>query len=233
MKGKSILVFSAVFGAGVIAGLLATVVFGRAAPERYNATPRASSEKESGLGLPSKVLTDTDWAKLRQVLEQYVEYPSAENAELVMACLPKSGPIKLQNTIMENKTFQFIEEHMDMLDYQVLARDCHAVCLAFRLRTILDGALAESSDVTLGRLIRIDPRLFLHELANHEGEFSEGLVGNNGGEFVDLPKAQAREDRLRIDALMTVQDPELRRVRDRCVRLLEEDYRRMSAITQP
>ena len=93
--------------------------------------------------------------------------------------------------------------------------------MAFKMMNIADGGFAEDLDIMLGQLIRVDPRLFLGELKRSGRTVTGGLVGNFGGEYVDKMKAQQLEITMRIAALQSVRDPELRAIRDRCVKELK------------
>jgi hypothetical protein len=141
--------------------------------------------------------------------ESYLELPSPANAaavqEVTYSDPPSFNPI--------------LWDELLILQTQVFSSDQAAVSLAFRLLARSDGHFSEELCVMLGRLIRIDPALFLQELKSHP-EFMvrlDGLLGNHGGAYVDRFAAQRYETERRIEVLMSVTDPGLRHIRDRCV----------------
>lgn len=95
---------------------------------------------------------------------------------------------------------------MQVLEQRVLMKERESVELAFRMRHIADGAFLEDLDIILGKLIRVDPELFLSELqrARVPPRAMDGLVGNLGDAYVDQMERQCKEMRLRRQALNSV-----------------------------
>lgn len=162
-----------------------------------------------------------DWDAIHGAFAAYCDYPSDKNAVKVIGLLPDSG-IQYSGAKQEHDTIDFVYSNLVMVERQVLSRDPNAVRLAFRLKTIADGAFAEDLDVLLGRLIRIDPTLFLQQLKEH-GRVNrlDGLVGNLGDPYVDRFDAQRLEIQKRIGALKSVSDPALKELADRCIQELK------------
>jgi hypothetical protein len=148
------------------------------------------------------VVAQTPW-------ETYLEYPSPENATLVRNAQYTDSSVRDQSLAWD----------LSLLEVQVISRDREAVRLAFRLFAESDGEYSEILDIMLGRLIRIDPMLFLEELKGQEQNTKEmgGLLGNVGQEYVDRLGGRIYEVEQRIAALMTVTDPELLEIRAACV----------------
>jgi hypothetical protein len=133
-----------------------------------------------------------------------------------------NGSVEYSGAKQEHDTIDFIYDNLGMLKRQVLSRDPNAVRLAFRLKTIADGAFAEDLDILLGRLIRIDPTLFVRQLKEY-GKVNrlDGLVGNLGDAYVDRFDAQRLEIKKRIRALESVSDPALKELADQCIKELK------------
>ena len=127
------------------------------------------------------------------------------------------------------RSSRIIDSGLAMLQRQVEARDSEAVGLAFDLEAVTDGDLSERLDIMLGKLIRIDPRLFLVEVSRREQRVQQHIAGGSGAnlgpEYVDLFRASCRELRLRILSLHGVTDPALRDVQQRSVEGLNYQIR--------
>ena len=165
----------------------------------------------STLGFVAHLLAQTPW-------ERYATIPTSENARGVTLLEYSSKNPDFADEVRRT------EEDVMLLEVQVLSSDTEAVDLAFRLREKADGHIAEMLDEMLGRLIRINPRLFLQSLLRHRSVLTDGagLVGNFGYPFVDREQAQGYERDLRVAALLTVKEPALLRLRDECVGLLHD-----------
>ncbi len=159
--------------------------------------------------------------------ERYLELPTPERAAKVETASYTDSEASSQRLL----------DDFALLEVQVLSRDAEAVHLAFRLRRESDGVAGEILDIMLGRLIRIDPQLFLSGLQRARAQGSapvtrlDALLGNHGSVFVDRIAAQAFETERRIEALLGVDDPALRELRDLCVAKLREDEELYRSIT--
>ena len=184
-------------------------------------------------GIPNSAVVnqgaeEVNWSALRVAFERYVNLPTPLNAEEVCKLLPSRNQFACSGEKEERATREYLYSfyQIGMLDRQVISRDRSAVRLAFQLKAIADGAFAEELDIILGKLIRIDPLLFLEELNNTRVtpiSFSH-LVGNAGPIFVDRQEARCFENRLRIEALETVNKKQLSGLRDKCIMFLKEQY---------
>jgi hypothetical protein len=162
------------------------------------------------------------WTGIKKGYAAYCEFPSGENADGVIKLLPTApaAPATYAGDNQKTQTLDFIYSNLAMLQRQVISRDPYAVKLAFSLKTIADGGLAEELDVVLGQLIRIDPTLFLRQLSQSRSGIIrlDSLVGNLGEIYVDNSKAQMLEVSRRIEALQQVSDPQLVTTRDKCIK---------------
>ena len=125
------------------------------------------------------------------------------------------------------------EDDVIRLEPAALAGDRAAIRALFAM--CADGAVAEGINDVLGKTVRVAPQVFLEELASsgrgesvrREGARAPCLPGLLMCDFdlVDEFDAQAREWEARKVALLTVDEPALRQLRDACVDVLVPDAR--------
>jgi hypothetical protein len=169
-----------------------------------------------------------DWARFGQLLKSYIAHPISANARAVAAVLPYPNHVHYTNSHAQDSALETLDAALVTLERKVLAADTQAVRLAFRLFSVSDGYKSETLDQILGGLITHNPTLFLEQLQAHEQLFGDdfenigGLVGNFGDGFVDNYRAQAKQAKRRITALLRVQRPDLGHVRDKCVSELND-----------
>lgn len=162
------------------------------------------------------------WGEWARLFSAYAAHPSGSNADtLRMAFLRPGGA----DTLGVPPSFDSLETWLEVLARRVEARDLAAARLAF----VLDddgqfggGDVGESLDIMLGKLLRIDPRLFLSVLKAEEQRNNAhlplgGLVGNLGEEFVDRMQAQCRELHRRTLSVRAVRDSALAEVKHRVI----------------
>lgn len=181
------------------------------------------------------------WANAYKVAEAYFSQPSPENAEKLYMALPDKrlpsldfkGQVRLVDLI-----FNF-GSHFSLLEKSMEDGDPLAIDVAFRLINISDGASGEDLDHAIGEILPKHPRLFLQKLLAHrfktEPEVFELLesilnpVGwweipeddNNLVKYKELLNTRLA---LRIKALESVNDPELKEIRDFCLAELRKKF---------
>ncbi len=165
----------------------------------------------AALGFGTAASAQTPW-------EKYLDLPTAENARKVQAAT-YSVPSDNHDRLYED---------LELLEVQVVAGDRQAVRLALRLYSEADGHYAETLDILLGRLVRVNPRLLLEELRLHRKRAGNrhgfGMLRNYGFPYVDRGwTADMYETERRIAALKTVTDVDLRPLRDSCLAMLQYD----------
>ena len=164
-----------------------------------------------------------NWSNLISSFENYSNYPTPENANKVISLLPKER-INYTGTSEEKEMLEFIysRNQFGMLERQVISGEKEAIRLAYGLKSIADGAFSEDLSILLGKLIRINPKLFLQGLIEFQNLVVryDALVGNHGDIYVDRHKAQCYEDQLRIESLLAVDEPNLIMLRDKCIAIL-------------
>jgi hypothetical protein len=99
------------------------------------------------------------------------------------------------------------------------SKDQKSTRFAFYLLKHADGAFSEDLSITIGKLIRIDPELFLQEFNNaiNAGSVKSCKMSTIlGDEFIDLPKAQCREIIKRIESIDSVRESILNDAKGKC-----------------
>ena len=176
---------------------------------------------------PLRAETSVDWDSLRAAYALYTKDPTDANAAKACFFLPRDLGYSAPPAARRNhaETEKFILKGLGVLENQIFRSKANSVMLAFRLYTIADGEFAESLDVTLGKLICRNPRLFLQQLkANrHLVARLDSLLMNYGPDFADDDQAQAVEYRRRLKCIRKVRDLELQDIRDECVEFMEEN----------
>ncbi len=165
---------------------------------------------------------EPNWAEIARRVEAYANDPSPGNAKSAIAVLPKEQ-VSFSGSPEESDANQkiYAEKPMAVLEQQVLKRDKMSVEMAFRLLNIADGAFAEDLDIILGKLVRVDPVLFLSELQRANSTGLAEVVLNVGD--VDEMERTCSEWRLRKEALQTVQAPNLQVIKQRAIRAIDEE----------
>ena len=179
---------------------------------------------QSGAAINEKTM---DWDMVKSAFDAFLEYPSPENAKAFSDAIPRDKTKNERGN--KSKTIDYITDGLTygVLDNEILAGNRYAVEAAFRLLNFSDGGFARDLCITLGSLIRINPRLFLEVLYEYKSSWVIKAAGppvlNLGYAYVDRFKAQAYENRMRIKALESVADPKYMEIRKACVdKLLKE-----------
>lgn len=174
--------------------------------------------------MPSDTISGHRWLTLLRSWDEYLNYPSTENAANVYTNIPQR-PFDSTEWPWHSYAVDSISRDLRILAYNAWASDRNAVRLLFGLFEISDGDFSESLCIDLGRLIRIDPQLFLEELHNHMrySGLLDGLLGNLGDEYVDLVDGHSLERELRVTALRTVDIDSLITLRDSCIAELKSE----------
>jgi hypothetical protein len=165
------------------------------------------------------------WPEIVRTIKAYEANPSPATAAAASKAIPKTS-VPITNSNEETKANEAIHSRgpMAVLEQRVLLKERESVVLAFRMRHIADGAFLEDLEITLGKLIRLDPALFVEELqrAQVPAKAMGGLVGNLGESFVDELERQCKEWKLRKEALLTVSAASLKKTRDQAVASLRD-----------
>lgn len=167
--------------------------------------------------------SEIDWERLYVAWEGYINYPNADNALRVYRLLPNEQYIR-HGEMTENgkKCWYAIANNIEILEHQVISGDRAAVQLAFKFKVIADGAFSESLNIMLGKLIRINPKMFLEELKRHYSLISgiNFILRNSSNIYVDRLEAYLYEIQQRIKAIESITDPALEEIKTECLRVL-------------
>jgi len=167
----------------------------------------------------------TKWADFEKAWDNYLIKPTHDNSIKAYNLLPDKV---MGGDYPDGGQTGRIFSRIDQLDKLVQQGDRDALGLAFKLFTIADGEYAEGLQIEIGKLINVNPKLFLQELKNHRRLIVslDGLVGNLGQDYVDEFERQTKEKEKRIKSLNKVSDKDLTIVRDECLKELDRQVKR-------
>ncbi len=179
------------------------------------------------------------WTEALNAATEYYSTLSPELAKAFFMALPDHQLPRLafDKEVLVGRV-AFADENMKKLEGKFDEGEPNAVEVGFRLINISDGAAGEWLFHALGTILPNHPRLFLEKAVAHldhggredPDRILEGILDpvgwweipeNDPGHVKYKELRNARID-MRIKALKTVQDPQLRELRDRCVLLLEK-----------
>lgn len=172
--------------------------------------------------------------KLAEAWHSFQQTPSSENAFKLYQSLPDNPDSARNVYLSQQKVLQSIYEDFKVLEYQVLTQDRNSVKVAFRLISLSDGDFTETICIVLGRLIKINPQMFLQELKTEIKtnrkliKILSGLVSNLGEQYINSHDASLIELEARIKALQLIKDKNLLAIRDECIAVLKETLNRRS-----
>lgn len=160
--------------------------------------------------LPTTALAATPW-------EQYLDFPTAQNAKQVHSLTYSKGAASFGN---------YNGLDLQILALQVYAGDREALRLALRLKGQSDGGLAEDLTAIVGHVIRAHPQLFLEEIKFAKASIAqlEDIVLNAGLEYSDRPEAYQYELNMRLEAFSRVKKNELQLLRNACIDALNRKF---------
>lgn len=166
-----------------------------------------------------KELDELDKEKAISTAKAFLDYPSLENARALRNTIPKSPavPITAYSPID-------LEDDYWILENEAFAGNRYAVEVICRLLRFRDGIAGIIYEATLGNLIRINPRLYLQVVKEYQEQphVFESARGY-GLEYYPFEHAIACIYEARIQALQSVEDPDLLEIRDASIRYLRGD----------
>lgn len=184
--------------------------------------------------------TKVFWIDAHKAAEVFFLHPSPENAELFYNALPDKRMPDLDFQGYVRLSYFVFETNFSILEKEMVERgEPHAVDVGFRLINISDGAAGEMLIHALGEIVRKHPRLFLQKVLAHQGKTEPAVFDlldsilhpvawwempeDDKGEvkYKELYESQRAS---RIEALETVDDPDLKAIRDRCIGILRKNW---------
>lgn len=162
------------------------------------------------------------WVDFEKTWDEYVRQATHENAVKVYEQLPDKALSK--DFPAERLTYKIFENWYQIVSKRIATGDKDVIRIGFRLLTIADGAFQEDLGMDLGKLIVINPKLFLQELKNHRHLIVslDRVVGNFGEEYVDKNELQLKETEKRIKSLEKVSDSGLASTKAECLKELTQ-----------
>jgi hypothetical protein len=174
-----------------------------------------------------------NWDNIKEALEAYESCPCEENAKLLLATVPElPGADQIGNR--KSAVLALLESVL--FTDKIVAGDESLAETAFRLLGYLrGGAIDEEIRISLSRFLIKKPEAFLRLLKKYEYLFSsEEEYPITMTEILDIvPDVDSEADRLRmnaarkrlyterLEALKKVDDPELKKLRDTCILVIE------------
>ncbi len=182
--------------------------------------------------------TKAFWINAYKAAEAFFLQPSPEKAELFYKALPDKRMPSLDFQGYVRLSYFVFGSNFSILEKEMVERgEPLAVDVGFRLINISDGGAGESLVHALGEIVLKHPRLFLQKVLSHQGK-TEPTVFYLLGSILDpvawweMPeddKGEVKYKELyesqrasRIKALETVDDPDLKAIRDRCIEILRK-----------
>jgi hypothetical protein len=162
----------------------------------------------------------TDWGALHEAWKAYYLHASSRTAKAVADLLPAAGS-KDPADAGSADVRSFVFDNLDPLASEAAAADAES--MRFRLYAIATARQRVALDIILATSIEKDPVLFLRQLSAHRALVPDlvDLVSSTGDPD-DLGELTPKEIlRRRIRALSRVKDRKLAKLRDACVRALE------------
>lgn len=163
-----------------------------------------------------------NWTLLTNTYKAYLHHPSDDNATRVTALVMALSDSKINGSNKE-AAIQFIYSNKGVLVRNIEAGEIRSVELAYSLLLITDGGFSEDLLVTIGKLSRITPQLFLGSL---NAAITKNIINSCefitmlGQEYTDNDGARCLEKEKRINSLAKVRAPELSVIKNRCLSVL-------------
>jgi len=177
------------------------------------------------------------WGRALEAAEAYFSKATPENARALSQALPDRQLPRIafnQERLVIYKAFA--DSSFSLLDQEFADGEPNAIDVGFRLINISDGGAAEALFHDLGEILLKHPRLFLEKVAAHLGnksheEFDRLLRSMlNPVAWWEMPENDDSETKyralfeknreLRIQALRSVKDVDLKDIRDSCLAVL-------------
>lgn len=184
-----------------------------------------------------------EWVKIRSAWSDFYYLPTKESLNHLYEVLPSKN---IYERPKDNQKVYFVASdeglersiiiHIWMLEKEINSGNLDALRVCFKLMNISSKIYSEPNlydkcKNIIGDLVRINPKLFLTGLKEiHENSANYSVGGMNTIRYTDRAKAILREAKLRIEALMSVKDKNLRELRNQCIDKLEsvvEEFERI------
>jgi hypothetical protein len=171
-------------------------------------------------------------AENQNVWQIFVREPSEANYKICEDQIKDSLSGRYKQ--FQSPTFsQLMESSLGKVLALVESGNIYASHLCFQFFPLFDGYpdIQEHINVSRGRLIKVNPQLFVELLAKYQkvSEMTDAdlgtILGNYGDEYVDEWEKKVQETKERIEALKRSKGYE--DIRSRCIHVLEQKLARM------
>jgi hypothetical protein len=176
----------------------------------------------------SDTSSGVDWKIIKADYANYIKKPSKQNAEILLAVLPREY-ISFNNIDdNENQALGYLSawKSLKKIQDEIVMGDIYAMRIAFRLRAVADGAFAEDLDIAIGQGIKNHSDTFLHELQSAVPPVSthslRPLVSNLGDDYVDKQNEQCEILYIRERAIGLVKSPDLADTQKKVIDVLHD-----------
>jgi len=165
------------------------------------------------------------WKKTKDVFDRFLREPTPGNSLEFFASIPEEMAIDGEGAAVLSHIFQYEGYRYGIVNMEMLHGDIYAARSAIRLMKFIEGERHEIVGKSLGRLARVKPAVFLR--ACHE-EREDPHVKENGFLVGFIPAIMKKKERAsyelgkRLEALRSVDAPELQAVRDECIKRIEK-----------
>lgn len=169
---------------------------------------------------------------MTDVWESFLTNPNAENYRLCNEEINRSlaEVHKDNHKIVKTATVRhLIKDDNKYNKFLQLIQDgnAYAASLGFHIRHLTDGGAAEDLDISLGKTVHKNPRLFLSlfdECINSHDKPSsyDTILLNLGSEYVDDFPAQVREMQKRLNRIQGINDDKLRKAKAMAIKILTD-----------
>ena len=182
----------------------------------------------------SALFSSFDWRAFLRTWEAYIADPAPHTGSALSGMVPAWSEIdEFWETWDRPREPDQMSKAIDtamfwgvpIIGDQIEQGDSSAVRLAVRLRRMSTGHMSEELDIAIGMAMIPMPEVFLRTLQEERVPRDEydGILGNLGPEYVDRERESAAVLQRRRAALLTVDDPELRALRDSLVEAIDRD----------
>jgi hypothetical protein len=195
--------------------------------------------------LPDKIKEqERFWLNVDKAAKAYFAEPSPSNAQKLYMALPQR-----QLSVLDDDGFERVLQtifdffpgegaNFSILEKKIQEGEPNAADVGFRLINIADGAFAEVLLHDLGKILDKDAGLFLHKLAEHQGNTEPTVFDlldsilypvawwerpdrdDDMNKYNEILKNRLEN---RIKALESIDDENVRPIRDRCLSILRAD----------
>lgn len=113
-----------------------------------------------------------DWDSILGTYNAYLNYPSQANAMALLASLPRDRPNEIRGSTERAFRIFLSGDNDPILFQEAISGDRTAIEIYFRLLNLADGYYLDIVNITMGFLVRFQPKLFLENLLKYRDTHS-------------------------------------------------------------